>query len=102
LLQHQYGKKPEPQSIEEAIAGANAVLAPFVLGSVDGGQRRRNLEMILSRAANFAFLLFSQPGSFSFDFRGEVVFPGVLQLIGDDAQILNPPRSLWEKEYGKN
>lgn len=59
--------------------------------------------MIMSRAANFTFVLFSQPGSFQFDFaaeRGEtVVFPGLQQVIGDQGQPLHPPRPLWEKEF---
>jgi hypothetical protein len=59
--------------------------------------------MILSRASSLAFLLFSQPGSFRFDFTSQrgvwVIFPGVEQVVGDQAQVLNPPRLLWEKEF---
>ena len=77
-------------------------MAPFVKGSVDGGQRRKNLDMILTRAANFAFLLFAQPGTFRFDFtrrQGELtVFPALMQTAGDQGQPLNPIKVLTEKE----
>ncbi|KAF2183183.1 hypothetical protein K469DRAFT_711155 [Zopfia rhizophila CBS 207.26] len=106
LLQPRYGKQDpnaQSQSVAEAIAELDSVLAPFVKGNLDGDQRRRNLDMIISRSAQLAFLLFSQPGSFSFDFsgmgqQGLVVFPGLFQVIGDQAQMLSPPRLLLEKE----
>jgi hypothetical protein len=66
--------------------------------------RRRNLEGILRRAAQFAFLLFSQPGSFQFDFRSTrqhgdlLVFPALLQTVTDEAKPVLPPRILSEKE----
>lgn len=71
-------------------------------GSVDGGQRRKNLDMILTRAANFAFLLFAQPGTFRFDFASHqndlTVFPALVQTIGDQGQPLTPIKVLTEKE----
>ncbi|KAF2105462.1 hypothetical protein BDV96DRAFT_374254 [Lophiotrema nucula] len=100
LLQQQ--PRSASRAIAVAINEANAVLAPFVRGSMDGGQRQKNLEMILSRAASLAFVLFSQPGSYRFDFAGSgnslVTFPALLQVIGDDARTLNPPRVLWQRE----
>ncbi|ORY02274.1 hypothetical protein BCR34DRAFT_605625 [Clohesyomyces aquaticus] len=108
LLNQRYGKQvqnaPVPsRSVAEAIAELNTFLAPFVVGSVDGGQRHRNLEMIMSRSAQLAFLLFSQPGSFHFDFTGQngamVVFPALLQVVGDQAETLSPPKILWPKEF---
>jgi hypothetical protein len=62
--------------------------------------RQHHLEGVMRRAAQFAFLLFSQPGSFSFDFRGPgeasslLVFPVFLQTVSDEAEILSPPRLL--------
>jgi hypothetical protein len=62
------------------------------------------LEGVLSRAAQFAFLVFSQPSSFSFDFMGTgqpkylVVFPAMLQTVSDEAELIQPPRILSEKE----
>jgi hypothetical protein len=66
--------------------------------------RSRNLEGIMRRAAQYAFLLFSQPGSFVFDYTGTgqpdslLVFPALLQTINDEAEVLLPPRVLSEKE----
>ncbi|KAJ4987571.1 hypothetical protein SVAN01_06884 [Stagonosporopsis vannaccii] len=106
LLQQRYEKQfqdpARAKSFQDAITSLDVVLAPFVKGSVDVGQRRKNLEMILTRAANFAFLLFTQPGSFRFDFTshqgGLTVFPALLQIIGDQGQPLSPVKVLTEKE----
>lgn len=93
---------PRSQNFDQTIADLDSVLVPFVRVGVDGGQRRRNLDMILSRSADFAFLLFMQPGSFRFDFGGHqgglVVFPSLIQTAGDQGQVLNPPRLLSEQE----
>ncbi|UPX13349.1 uncharacterized protein EKO05_0003862 [Ascochyta rabiei] len=106
LLQQQYGKHGQDpsraQSFQDTITSLDSVLAPFVEGSVDGGQRRKNLDMILTRAANFAFLLFTQPGSFRFDFAGDqgglAIFPALVQTVGDQGQPLSPVKVLAEKE----
>ena len=49
-----------------------------------------------------AWMLFTQPGSYRFDFRGSrngvIGFPALFQTIGDDARVVSPPRVLWEKE----
>ncbi|KAF1831722.1 hypothetical protein BDW02DRAFT_571774, partial [Decorospora gaudefroyi] len=79
------------------------VLGPFVQPRADGDKRRRNLDMILARATKLAFLLFSQPGSFHFDFSGSqqggvVAFPGLVQVVGDEGQVLSQPRVIWPKE----
>jgi hypothetical protein len=66
--------------------------------------RRRNLEGIMRRAAQFAFRLFSQPRSFQFDYTGTgqpdslLMFPALLQTTNDEAQPISPPRVLSEKE----
>jgi hypothetical protein len=80
------------------------VLKHFVQGGIDTEKRRLNLEMILSRAAKLAFLLFSQPGSFHFDFSGSlrrrlVVFPALVQVVGDQAEAFSPPRILLHTEF---
>ncbi|KAJ4404491.1 hypothetical protein N0V91_005835 [Didymella pomorum] len=106
LLQERYGKQNQDpsraQAFQDTIASLDSILAPFVKGSVDGGQRRKNLDMILTRAANFAFLLFSQPGAFRFDFTsrqgGLTVFPALVQTVGDQGQPLSPIKVLTEKE----
>ncbi|XPS80106.1 hypothetical protein M3J09_012067 [Ascochyta lentis] len=106
LLQQQYGKHSQnpnhAQNFQDATKSLDSMLAPFIKGSVDGGQRRKNLDMILTRAANFAFLLFAQPGSFRFDFvsgqGGLTVFPALVQTVGDQGQLLSPAKVLTEKE----
>ncbi|KAF1996558.1 hypothetical protein P154DRAFT_312374 [Amniculicola lignicola CBS 123094] len=107
LLQQRFNSQssvPTQASID-AINELNMILAPFTLAhnNVNESQRQKNLEMILGRASKLAFLLFSQPGSFRLDFGrdqrgGLVVFPSLIQTIGDQAQPLNPPRLVWEKE----
>lgn len=99
LLQPQNGKQSQDpgrvQSFQDAVTSLDAVMAPFVN---DGSQRRKNLDMILTRAANFAFLLFAQPGSFRFDFAsnqdGMTVFPALVQTVGDQGQPLSPVKVL--------
>lgn len=106
LLQQRSEKQSQDpgraQSFQHAITSLDSVLAPFVKGSVDGGQRRKNLDMILTRAANLAFLLFAQPGSFRFDFAsrhgGLTVFPALVQIFSDQGQPLSPVKVLTEKE----
>ncbi|KAB2099498.1 hypothetical protein AG0111_0g12407 [Alternaria gaisen] len=89
------------QKFAIAVADLDSIVAPFVQNGLEP-QRSKNLDMILTRSANFAFLLFSQPGSFRFEFFSEhgglVVFPGLVQTIGDQGQELGPPRVLLEKE----
>ncbi|KAF2621824.1 hypothetical protein BU25DRAFT_495534 [Macroventuria anomochaeta] len=104
LLQQQFGKQSQglAQNFADIIAELDAILAPFVTGIVDGSQRRKNLEMILTRSANLAFLLFTQPGSFRFDFTSQhvtlVVSPALVQTVDDRGHVLSRPRVLVDKE----
>ncbi len=109
LIQQRYDQQPgendsRDDSITQAIAAAEPVLHPFINPSIDMNARRRNLEGIMRRAAQYAFLLFTQPGWFSFDYTGTgqndslVVFPALLQTVNDEAEVLSPPRVLCEKE----
>ncbi|KAK7177766.1 hypothetical protein PSPO01_16187 [Paraphaeosphaeria sporulosa] len=90
------------QIFADVIAKLDAALAPFVTRSADSALRYKNLDMILTRSAAFAILLFSQPGSLRFDFRGRqdalVVFPALLQTVDDRGQVLGHFRVLLEKE----
>lgn len=92
----------QSQSLGQIIADIDLVLAPFAKETMDDNLRKANLDMIVKRAASFAFLLFTQPGSFRFDFHSLqgslVVFPSLLQVISDQGQLLNPPRQLSEHE----
>jgi hypothetical protein len=104
LLQPHMNKTPQdvPHGFPEVIAKLDAILAPLIATSVDGDQRYRNLHMILTRAARLAFLLFSQPSTFRFDFSAPegtmVVFPALVQTVDDRGQVLSRPRVLMEKE----
>lgn len=106
LLQQQSSKNTQTaeqtQAFSNIIAELDSIVSPFVKGSIDGGQRGQNLSMILNRSANFASLLFSQPGSFQFDFVSErgglVAFPALLQTINDQGKVLRPSRVLASKE----
>jgi hypothetical protein len=106
LLQPQFGKRPQNANrapeFEETKTALQAALAPFDKATTDDTQRRRNLDMILTRAANLAFLLFTQPGQFRLDFAspngGLTVFPALLQTVDDNGKALNPLKVLSEKE----
>lgn len=91
-----------PNAIADTIAVAAMILGPFTRKGIDREQRLKNLEMVVGRAASLAWTLFTQPGSYRFDFRGSrdsvVAFPALLQMTGDDARVVSPPRVLWEKE----
>jgi hypothetical protein len=109
ILQQRYSKQPDENdpresSIAHALAAAEPILHPFVNPSIDTNVRRRNLEGIMRRAAQFAFLMFCQPSSFIFDYTrtGQpdslVVFPALLVTVSDEGERLSPPRVLSEKE----
>lgn len=106
LLQPNSGKgvhdPNRAQTFGTTIAELDSILGVFVQSDTDQQQRHKNLDMILTRSANFAFLLFSQPGSFQFEFAsrrgGLVAFPALFQSAGDDGQALSPPRLMFEGE----
>jgi hypothetical protein len=109
LLQQKYGEQPgdndaRVSNIAQIIAAAETVLHPFINPNIDINTRQHHLEEVIRGAAQFAFLLFSQPGSFGFDFQGRgeesslLVFPAFLQTVSNEAKILSPPRLLSEGE----
>jgi hypothetical protein len=109
LLQRQYGSQlgdndPRNESVNSIMATIDSVLRPFVDPRVNMNARRRNLDATVKRAAQFAFLLFSQPASYRFDYTGTtqlgslVVFPALVQTISDEAEAISPPRVLSECE----
>ena len=110
LLRQRHGGQLQPgdprnKSVDEAIREIDSVLEGFVASDVNIDQRHKNLGMIMNRSAQLAFVMFSQPGSFQFDFSGSeragnlVVFPGLSQVIGDDGQPMYPHgRQMLEKE----
>jgi hypothetical protein len=88
--------------IVDTMGDADAILGPFIRGAANGEQRLKNLEMVVGWVASMAWMLFTQPSSYHFDFSGSrnslVAFPALLQDVEDDTQVLNPPKVLWEKE----
>jgi hypothetical protein len=109
LLQQRYSQQPDENdpreaSIMKALATTEPILRLFVNPSISMNIRRRNLEGIMRRAAQYAFLMFCQPSSFIFDFtkagksESLVVFPALLITINNKAERLLPPRVLSKKE----
>lgn len=108
LLERSCNPEEKSRSLSEdnvqIVHEMNRLLGSYSKASSDEGRRRRNLELILNRAARLAFLLFSQPGTFVFDFSsrrdGEPpVFPGLVEVVSDRAQRLSPPRVLSDREF---
>jgi hypothetical protein len=103
LLHERVGQNPQDrkQRFASAAADLDSIVALFVQSGLEA-QRSKNLDMILTRSANFAFLLFAQPGVFNFEFSSEhgelVVYPALVQTIGDQGQVLGLSRVLLEKE----
>lgn len=91
-------------SIQATIAVLENILQPFADSRMDNGERKRNLEEILKRAALFAFTLFSQPSTWDFDWcekqgvkSGELcIFPALVQLSDENGQVVKPPRPFSE------
>ncbi|KAF2805767.1 uncharacterized protein BDZ99DRAFT_466681 [Mytilinidion resinicola] len=82
-------------SIAATITAVDGVLRPFVNSHQDDAQRIRNLQGVIQRAASFAFLLFSQPSTFVFQWSAHgklAVFPALLQTSDENARVLDPPR----------
>jgi hypothetical protein len=85
-------------SVQAAANTLDHILRPFADSRMENGERRRNLEEILKRAALFAFTLFSQPSTWDFDWQahgiksGELcIFPTLVQLSNEAGQPINPP-----------
>jgi hypothetical protein len=85
-------------SVQAAANTLDNILRPFADSRMENGERRRNLEEILKRAALFAFTLFSQPSTWDFDWQaqgikpGELcIFPALVQLSSETGQPINPP-----------
>lgn len=92
-------------NIGDAMELLEAILRPFATDQPAGEQRRRNLEEILKRAAKFAYVLFSQPSFWQFEWNDSrmerdslVVFPALLQTADEAGQLLSRPRVFGEME----
>jgi hypothetical protein len=95
---------PRLESIKDASIILDSILRPFADLRMNNNERRRNVEEILKRAASFAFILFSQPSTWSFDWKEEqgvksgnlCVFPALLQTSDETGEPVKPPRQLSE------
>lgn len=110
LLRSSYGQTSSAPSdlrgpnIEMALKILDPVLVPYTDSRVDSKLRRKNLEEIFKRASVFAFTLFSQPGTFDYDWREQegvlsgnlCIFPALVQVIDEKGQSLTPPRAFSE------
>ncbi|ORY19168.1 hypothetical protein BCR34DRAFT_595610 [Clohesyomyces aquaticus] len=82
----------------------DGILRPYMDSRVKNDERRRNLEEISKRAASFAFTLFSQPSTWTFDWKeaegvksGSLcIFPALVQITDELAQQLPVPRPFSE------
>ena len=107
LLQSTYGQSttieadPRNESIRKAVQVADLILRPYVDERVDNAARLRNLEEIMRRAMRFAYMLFSHPSFWRFDWQEAheeiVIFPTLLQLTNEDGASLKLPRPFGEK-----
>ncbi|PVH93402.1 hypothetical protein DM02DRAFT_634595 [Periconia macrospinosa] len=92
-------------NIQGATGVLENVLRPYIDTRMDNGQRSRNLEEILKRAAQFAFTLFSQQSEWDFDWQEDqqaanagsiCVFPALVQNTDDNGEAMKPPRPFSE------
>jgi hypothetical protein len=107
LLQSTYGQPTtieadlRNQNIRKAVQVADFILRPYVDENADNAARIRNLEEIMRRAMRFAYMLFSHPSFWRFDWKEVreeiVIFPALLQLSNEDGALLKSPRPFSEK-----
>ncbi|KAF1954190.1 hypothetical protein CC80DRAFT_418382 [Byssothecium circinans] len=91
-------------NIRVAASVLDNVLRPYTDSRMDNGQRSRNLEEILKRAAQFAFTLFSQPTGWDFDWDNDqdvksgsiCIFPALVQTSDEEGKSIRPPRPFSE------
>lgn len=112
MLQPTYGSKtitdadPRAHNIGLALDDLDSVLTRLRARRDENAQRRRNLEEILKRAASFAFILFSHPSFWTFDWQANhthepgsvVIFPALLQVTDESGQRHSRPRTFEEME----
>jgi hypothetical protein len=110
LLQSSYGANTIRSSdsrisnIRKATEVLEGILYPYADVRTDHDRRRQNLEEILKRAAVFAFTLFSQPGTWKFDWKENqnmtggslCIFPALTQITNDTGETLKQPREFNE------
>ncbi|CAN9194361.1 unnamed protein product [Alternaria alternata] len=110
LMQSSYVRNPfspsdsRHASIQATLATLDNVLQLYADTRMNNGERKRNLEELLKRAALFAFTLFSQPSAWEFEWQEEqgvtsgdlCIFPALMQVADETGQPVNPPRPFSE------
>lgn len=112
MLQSMYGigtiteDDARSHNISSALEMLDTILVRLRARRDENAQRLRDLEEILGHAANFAFLVFSHPSSWVFDWQASpaqesgsvVVFPALLQVTDENGQWLSHPQVFEAKE----
>ncbi|OJD33475.1 uncharacterized protein BKCO1_3000068 [Diplodia corticola] len=112
MLQQTYGSKvvtesdPRWHNIGRVLDELDSVLVRLRARRDENANRRQNLEEILKRATGFAFLLFSHPSSWEFEWQtgpghepgSVVIFPALLQVTDENGEKLGSPRPFEEVE----
>ncbi|KAK7705365.1 hypothetical protein SLS57_010127 [Botryosphaeria dothidea] len=112
MLQSRYGTgtitedDSRSHNISSALEMLDTILVRLRARRDENAQRLRDLEEILGHAANFAFLVFSHPSSWVFDWQASpaqepgsvVIFPALLQVTDENGQWLSHPHVFEEKE----
>ncbi|KAI4664416.1 uncharacterized protein J4E79_003920 [Alternaria viburni] len=110
LMQASYIRNPfgpsdsRHASIQATLATLDNVLQPYADSRMNNGERKRNLEEVLKRAALFAFTLFSQPSAWEFEWQEEegvtsgdlCIFPALVQVADEAGHPVSPPRPFSE------
>jgi hypothetical protein len=110
LMQSSYVRNPfspsdsRHASIQATLATLDSILQPYADSRMNNGERKRNLEEVLKRAALFAYTLFSQPSAWEFEWQEEqgvtsgelCIFPALMQVADETGQPVNPPRPFSE------
>ncbi|KAI4689749.1 uncharacterized protein J4E84_003929 [Alternaria hordeiaustralica] len=110
LMQASYIRNPfgpsdsRHASIQATLATLDNVLQPYADSRMNNGERKRNLEEVLKRAALFAFTLFSQPSAWEFEWQEEhgvtsgdlCIFPALVQVADEAGNPVSPPRPFSE------
>ncbi|KAI4645744.1 hypothetical protein J4E93_005322 [Alternaria ventricosa] len=110
LMQASYIRNPfgpsdsRHASIQATLVTLDNVLQPYADSRMNNGERKRNLEEVLKRAALFAFTLFSQPSAWEFEWQEEqgvtsgdlCIFPALVQVADEAGNPVSPPRPFSE------
>jgi hypothetical protein len=91
---------PRGDNVHKALQAADGFLQSYA--NPNTKERLYNLEEIMKRAARFAYMLFSHPSFWRFDWQdgndGLVVFPGLLQLTNEAGLLLLEPVSFSQRK----